>query len=75
MSFNDLDNRDIPIDDEIVSISIDEVNEAIKNINKQLPILEDKGFDEKLINEIFRYFHSIKGLAGLLNLSTMKNLL
>ena len=74
MSFNDLDNRDIPIDKEIVSISIDEVNEAVKNINIQLPILEDKGFDEKLINEIFRYFHSIKGLAGLLNLSTMKDL-
>lgn len=60
------------VDDEIIAISVEEIYAAIKSINAELPALEAGCLNEQLINKIFRYFHSLKGLAGMLKLERMR---
>lgn len=61
--------------EEVILISIEEIEEAVSNINTELPSLETDGVeDAELINRIFRYIHSVKGLAGMLELDSLKEL-
>ena len=51
-----------------------ESKEHIENIDKKFLQLEERPEDDKLINDIFRSIHTVKGGAGMLNLHNMQKL-
>lgn len=58
-------------DDEILADFLMEAGEIIDQLGGQLVELEKAPWDVDLLNEIFRGFHTIKGGAGFLSLTTL----
>lgn len=63
-------------DEELLGEFIVESNEHLANIENELLAIEEGGanIDVDLVNKVFRGVHSIKGAAGFLGLSTIKEL-
>lgn len=60
-----------------VSLVLDFINESLEHIESAeagLLELEEKPDDKDIINQIFRGFHTIKGMAGFLNLTDIGSL-
>ncbi|MBO7530691.1 MAG: chemotaxis protein CheA [Lachnospiraceae bacterium] len=57
-----------------LEIFLDETNEHLQNLNKQILNLEQNPEDADTINEIFRAAHSLKGMAGTMGYKRMQNL-
>ncbi len=53
---------------------ITEANEHIEGAESAMLELENRPQDGELVNKIFRSFHTIKGMAGFLNLSDIQSL-
>lgn len=64
------------LDDETLTLYIEESKEHLDTIETDLLELEKQGenFDEELVNKVFRAAHSIKGGGGFLGLNTIKEL-
>ena len=64
------------MDDETLSIFVEESREHLETIEGDLLEIEQQGdnLDEELINKVFRAAHSIKGGAGFLGLTAIKEL-
>ncbi|MBW8034584.1 MAG: hypothetical protein FVQ79_02680 [Planctomycetes bacterium] len=65
------------IDEDDVPLVLDFITEAYKHIESSetaLLELEAKPDDNEVINQIFRAFHTIKGMAGFLNLTEIGSL-
>ncbi|GMR08230.1 MAG: chemotaxis protein CheA [Gammaproteobacteria bacterium] len=58
-------------DDEILQDFLVEAGEILESLGEQLVDLEQHGDDMDMLNSVFRGFHTIKGGAGFLNLTTM----
>ena len=63
-------------DDELLQDYVTECREHLADIESHLLAMEAAGadVDENLVNQVFRAAHSIKGGAGLFNLTTIKTL-
>lgn len=61
-------------DDEILQDFLVEAGEILEQLNEQLIILEQSADDSDLLNAVFRGFHTIKGGAGFLNLTSLVEL-
>ena len=63
-------------DDETLQMYVEESLEHLSDIEDDLLVIEDQGknIDEELVNNVFRAAHSIKGGAGFMGLSTIKDL-
>ncbi len=63
-------------DDETVRMYVEESLEHLSNIENDLLAIEEGGadIDEDLVNSVFRAAHSIKGGAGFVGLTNIKNL-
>ena len=64
-------------DEETISLIGDflqESEEGISQVDQILMNVENDGLNPEMINEIFRVFHTIKGVAGFLNLNEVKSL-
>ena len=61
-------------DPELISDFIVESREHLVNIESQLLTLEREPFDNEALNAVFRGFHTIKGLAGFLELWEVQKL-
>ncbi len=59
------------MDEEILQDFIVEAGEIIENLNEQLVQIEKTPDDKDLLNAIFRGFHTVKGGAGFLQLTTL----
>jgi len=69
--------EEITISEEDAPLVLDfiaEANEHIENAESALLELENHPDDDELINKIFRGFHTIKGMAGFLNLTDIGSL-
>jgi two-component system chemotaxis sensor kinase CheA len=64
------------IDDETLQIYVEESEEHLADIEKDLLTIEEMGsdLDENLVNKVFRAAHSIKGGAGFMGLTGIKEL-
>ncbi|MHC1790755.1 Hpt domain-containing protein [Solidesulfovibrio sp.] len=64
------------MDDEILSMFIEDTREHLANIETALMDMDRGGadIDEELVNTVFRAAHSIKGGAGFLNLNNIRDL-
>ncbi|MBF0449481.1 MAG: hybrid sensor histidine kinase/response regulator [Candidatus Magnetomorum sp.] len=64
------------IDDETLQIYVEESEEHLADIEKDLLTIEEMGadLDENLVNKVFRAAHSIKGGAGFMGLTGIKDL-
>ncbi|KPA15514.1 signal transduction histidine kinase, chemotaxis protein CheA [Candidatus Magnetomorum sp. HK-1] len=64
------------IDDETLQIYVEESEEHLADIEKDLLTIEQMGadLDENLVNKVFRAAHSIKGGAGFMGLTSIKDL-
>ncbi len=51
-------------DNPYVEIFIEEARENLQDLNKQLLIIEENGYDEKAMKEAFRLTHTLKGTAN-----------
>lgn len=60
--------------DETLQDFIDESRQHLETIEADLLEFESKPNDEELLNRIFRTFHTIKGVAGFLNLTPIVRL-
>ncbi len=61
-------------DESLLKDFIVEALEYINEIEMNILNLEQNPEDKEVVNAIFRPFHSIKGVAGFLNLDTIRNL-
>ena len=61
----------IDADDEILQDFLVEAGEILELLGEQLVELEQSPQDKELLNAVFRGFHTVKGGAGFLNLTTM----
>lgn len=61
----------IDVDDEILQDFLVEAGEILEQLGEQLVELERSPQDKDLLNAVFRGFHTVKGGAGFLNLTTM----
>ena len=57
-----------------LEIFLDETNEHLQNLNRQILSLEQEPENMDTINEIFRAAHSLKGMAGTMGYKRMQNL-
>ena len=64
------------MDDEIMTMFVEDTREHLGNIESALMDMERGGadIDEELVNTVFRAAHSIKGGAGFLNLNNIRDL-
>lgn len=64
------------MDDETLQMYVEESSEHLGDIENDLLAIEQAGqnMDEELVNKVFRAAHSIKGGAGFLGLSKIKDL-
>ncbi|MBW1644757.1 MAG: chemotaxis protein CheW [Deltaproteobacteria bacterium] len=64
------------MDDETLQMYVEEAGEHLEDIESDLLAIEQDGenLDEELVNKVFRAAHSIKGGAGFLGLTTVKEL-
>ena len=53
---------------------LEESQEHIQNINRNLLLLEQHPGDSEVINEVFRSAHTLKGIAGSMEYKTMTQL-
>ncbi|MDD5299692.1 MAG: chemotaxis protein CheA [Gallionella sp.] len=60
--------------EELLSDFLTEAGEMLSDVDSKLMDLEKRPDDSKLLNEIFRGFHTIKGGAGFLNASELVTL-
>lgn len=61
----------IDMDDEILQDFLVEAQEILESLGEQLVELEQTPDDNELLNAVFRGFHTIKGGAGFLELTSM----
>ena len=61
----------LDVDDEILQDFLVEAGELLDGLNEQLVELEQNPEDRDLLNAVFRGFHTIKGGAGFLNLTSL----
>jgi two-component system chemotaxis sensor kinase CheA len=61
-------------DDEILNEFLVEANEHLDNLDQTIVKLEQRPDDEDLLHQIFRSFHSIKGMAGFFGFSNLEQL-
>ena len=59
------------VDEELLEDFLIEAGEILELLSEQLVELENDPEDQNLLNAIFRGFHTIKGGAGFLNLTTL----
>ena len=64
----------LALDPELMSDFIVESREHLVNIESQVLTLEREPFDSEALNAVFRGFHTIKGLAGFLELWEVQKL-
>ncbi len=64
----------IDLDDEILQDFLIEAGEILEQLGEQLVDLEHSPEDTELLNAIFRGFHTVKGGAGFLNISSLVSL-
>ncbi len=64
----------LALDPELISDFIVESREHLVNIEAQVLTLEREPFDSEALNAVFRGFHTIKGLAGFLELWEVQKL-
>ena len=62
------------VDDAMVDEFITESREHLATVEKKMLVLEADISDVAAINEVFRAFHTIKGLAGFLELHTIQEM-
>jgi len=64
------------MDDETLQMYVEEASEHLEDIESDLLTIEQDGadLDEELVNKVFRAAHSIKGGAGFLGLTAIKEL-
>ncbi len=67
-------DRSLALDPELISDFIVESREHLVNIEAQVLTLEREPFDSEALNAVFRGFHTIKGLAGFLELWEVQKL-
>ena len=67
-------DRSLALDPELISDFIVESREHLVNIESQVLTLEREPFDSEALNAVFRGFHTIKGLAGFLELWEVQKL-
>jgi two-component system chemotaxis sensor kinase CheA len=60
--------------DETIPEFLEEAGQHLSEIDASLLGLEDQPEDEELLNNVFRAFHTIKGVAGFLNLEPIVRL-
>ena len=73
----DKPQQDFMIAEDDVSLVLDFITESFEHIESAeagMLELEEKPNDKDIINQIFRGFHTIKGMAGFLNLSDIGSL-
>jgi len=68
-----VDKVNVATDDDLLIYSefVTEVSDSVSNIESDLLELEENPTDEELINNLFRAYHSMKGAAGFLGVSTV----
>ena len=66
--------NDYPMDLEILVGFVDESSEGLTTAMDELLVLGRKGYDEALVQSVFRVFHSIKGNSAFFGLFPIKNL-
>ena len=67
-------DRSLALDPELISDFIVESREHLVNIEAQVLTLEREPLDSEALNAVFRGFHTIKGLAGFLELWEVQKL-
>ncbi len=70
----DEDDGALDLDEELLSDFIEEARENLSSIELNVLAMEADPEDKDAINAVFRPFHSIKGVAGFLNLKTIHRL-
>ncbi|MBN1972265.1 MAG: chemotaxis protein CheA [Sedimentisphaerales bacterium] len=76
-NIEDVSQAGVVISEDDIPLIIDFINESCEHIESAeagLLELEDKPNDKDIINQIFRGFHTIKGMAGFLNLTDIGSL-
>ena len=63
----------INVDDEILQDFLVEAGEILETLSEQLIELEQRSTDKELLNSVFRGFHTVKGGAGFLNITSLVN--
>jgi len=58
----------------LVEDFLEEAQEHIETLDQELLQVEDEPTDSQSLNSLFRAFHSMKGVAGFLNLEDIQNL-
>jgi two-component system, chemotaxis family, sensor kinase CheA len=71
---SDLEKEDAEAETSLIADFIAEAGEHIEAIEEGLLLLEANPTDREIINEVFRPFHTIKGVAGFLNLRSIGTL-
>ncbi len=68
-----MDNVNVATEDDLLIYTefVIEVGDSVSNIESDLLELEENPTDEELINNLFRAYHSMKGAAGFLGVSTV----
>ncbi|MBI3771244.1 MAG: chemotaxis protein CheA [Gammaproteobacteria bacterium] len=61
----------IDLNDEILQDFLVEASEIVEKLGEQLVELEQRPNDKDLLNSVFRGFHTVKGGAGFLNLTSL----
>jgi two-component system chemotaxis sensor kinase CheA len=59
---------------DLVADFINEANEHIETLDRELLQIESDPTDKDSLNSLFRAFHTVKGVAGFLNLDDIQNL-
>ena len=60
------------LDEDIIREFVQEGNEQLADADNRLLDLEKNPSDDEALNAVFRSFHTIKGLAGFLNLEDLQ---
>jgi two-component system chemotaxis sensor kinase CheA len=61
-------------DPEMIDEFVTEAREHLATVEKKMLVLENDGSDAEAINEVFRAFHTIKGLSGFLELTAIQQM-
>ena len=65
-------------DDGMIDSFLDEAREHMSAVEECMLTLEKNGFDQELVNKVFRAIHSVKGSAGFfgfVNLSSLAHVM